>query len=1638
MAAPANNPFGAPSSEVPNNPFATPASGQSAPTFNQQFQSPFSALGPKASPFGTPAANPFGAPSASGERSSSSGNPFGAPVNNPFGAPASGNKQPSGGSIFGAPSGTGVRSAFGSPAVSPGPSRQLSPAPPQVKNPFGAPPTGPKSSRSPSPFGSRAPATGPSSQSSGSKFGEANTMGRKNKVAGSKPSAPANNGGFGGQGTQAVNGGVGGKGGGSTGGFGGRGGQNQNTQSTGPFAAANPFAKQPAAAQAAGTNTQSRPNARGKQSGRQERYQPPSSNRGKQTAADRGPSERTKELSTFAYDYANKLYDHLKKENIHPPKWHPDPGDPSKRGAIENLKEAYKKYRARVYASLRKADLIDDPDKRRKLEDALPFKGICESMCPEFEQVSRIAEYDVKTEEKETRPDGVTMWPDTTKMVKKFGRSAAGQDAPLPMDVRSVDALRRTTDYLFNDLLQSESNLPSMHNFLWDRTRAVRKDFTFHSQKSAEEMKDMVYCFETITRFHATALHLLSKKGVANEDFDQKQEIEQLGRTILSLVEAYDMCRDKRVHCENEPEFRAYYLLLNAHDPSITRRIPTWGADFWFESEEVQTALSLIQAMDDVREPKGPIKPRVGTTLSDTAFTNYFSIVEDPRVSYTMACVAEIHFTSVRQAILRNLVRGYARHRDAPRTITASDLNAMLRFDTPEEAVEFAEQHGFEFSTWVPEGRNPVTEPYLLLNNKKKAVPSPRVRQAFSGKLVERKRTTQSLPHVIYNTIFEEPAEKRPGDSPDSLFSEDNELFVTQTSASEHLAQANPVPIPPSKPPATQMIPSNPFGTPTSSAPFNMAAPTASTAGVTPAFSTISTGKPATSIFSGSSAVPGQSTQQFQAKQSPFSSPSQSPAPPTAGTASKTASGQGQGQFAPVGQAIASPFPAIKPSEGSNPFRFSDSPGSNLPSIAQTQSQQSTTSPSVPPLFGNAAPKPASPMAPPGITTSAQTRPAEPASSASILGPVPQAGTSPFPPTALPKSTEQQAPTATSAVPSIQISWSPAATPATRDLQPLVSAAPAKPPSQAPLPGLTAGAASPSVAAPRTPPAPKRDLLGDFTKWFVKGDDGLVEQFTEDILRHMLWNVWQDFEREQVERKRQEEDEESWRLAREHQSYRLRLKYFYRWRNNARSLATKRILREGKEKMRLYREQQKAVRRQQQEEREKAEREAKRAAKRQLMEDTHRFSMLASSTGRRRGSFAYSTDYNNNNPEEQLLASGVFSDLRDDPRSLAHRVVREATADTDPDPWATASATRSFRYPESELELELEPARTSSPDTSSVGGGRREGWKTRSLREKFGLEPRRSLSAGGGGSLASLSSRFRQSLPGINSKTTNFAASLSSSRKRSTEEQSDDGSGTKRLYGGSVKGDGAKPLSNGLARSTHWDLRARGFIPMPNGNWLPEALANRYQQLQQQQQQQGSGVVGIDGISGSADDGLVDIDVDMASDTGRAASPTPSDWRLRLAKLKKYRPSSAHGHVSRHSVDFPQQTVTRLATTSMGSILSMSPPHPPFPSTAMQPPLLWGRSSGDKTGTGKRKRGPDDMDEWDEEQQQYQQQPGREPSPSVKKKATGSINTTGTTATVVAPGRAETHAMVENTKRMLRELREAMDRADRDAREEVY
>jgi hypothetical protein len=318
--------------------------------------------------------------------------------------------------------------------------------------------------------------------------------------------------------------------------------------------------------------------------------------------------------------------------------------------------------------------------------------------------------------------------------------------------------------------------------------------------------------------------------------------------------------------------------------------------------------------------------------------------------------------------------------------------------------------------------------------------------------------------------------------------------------------------------------------------------------------------------------------------------------------------------------------------------------------------------------------------------------------------------------------------------------------------------------------------------------------MADFTKWFVQGDGGLMEEFTEFTVENILTHTYQQWRADEAERQRREEDEASWAAARKHMVYRLGVKYFYRWRETARELAMRRILREGKAKYKAVMEAQAQAKREKLREEKKAAERKKRDETREREERLRNFTAadelekIIAENHRSRQSSA----------EEALLASGVFAGVRNE-KAVARRVVHEAYLPV-----------KERRPTSSRSSMSMAP-----PAETPV---KKEGWKTRSLREKLHLSKRRdsfsSASAVGTGA-----SNFSQSLPvgggkiARPPKVTNFSASTSS-RKRSADTSDDEPEAKK-----------GKVLKSGL--SLHWELRRRGLVQMPNGQWLPESVAKQ-------------------------------------------------------------------------------------------------------------------------------------------------------------------------------------------------------------------
>ncbi|KAF5553990.1 SAC3 family 1 [Fusarium mexicanum] len=1009
---------------------------------------------------------------------------------------------------------------------------------------------------------------------------------------------------------------------------------------------------------------------------------------------------------------AKRVYEQLRKDGIHPPQWPSQPGDPKNKAEVTKFREKYETYRNKARASLTKAGLIDDPDKRKTLQDAIDFKGICEDMCPEYEKITRINEMDVHQPEKNPK----TTYANTRRMVKKLARSAAGQEAPLPMDVRSVPALKRTLDYLIDDLLRDDGNLPVLHGFLWDRTRAIRRDFTFFSSLTPDEMKLQVYVLENIARFHVTALHLLTRDGKTPEDFVEQQELEQLGKALLSLRDAYDDCNDQGIRCENEPEFRAYYLIFHAYDSNIIETLQRqWKPALWKDSNEVRTAVLLVEALQNTQDFHGPLKDAPSLAAS-AAYQSYFRIVEDPKVSYTMACFAECHFPRLRRAILAAINRGLARPRETSKDVTAAVLNKFLRFDTIEQAVEFAELHNIEFGQ-CDEDPSDASRQYAKLDSRG-SLPHLRLQHQFSYSLVEKKRGSTSLPELIHQTTYQSA---NPHKAPVNGSSQES-LFVPETQPTP----SNPTI--PTGPKTTTPNPFAPYGKPSEPGGGNK----------------LINGNSGTTT-NGTASISASGSQQTPLQKSPFISGLASTAkPPAVNPFAPTTSALTPSCVGNISR-LPAPTPEQPPGSGNrpvlNPFASSFKPSTTLGEQAQSNpfSQVSAASEKETATGTTFTSLPATPTVASPENTSSKGIPADkpqlhaptitsaqPAKQPSIgiFPPTPQLSSSPFTTVTQPQKSSTPSDskiTSQPTIPSAAFNLDKTATSTGEQGKPTTGIFDTQSPTgstpQFSFPSVGTSSLShpasngdgsqlstaPAAAQitkepipPPEPPSPPRDLLGDFTRWFVTGDDGLMDEFQAFMLDNILQGVYRKHVKEEEVRRQKEEEEQALAEAQRFRIYSLSVRYFYRWKAIARDRRLSQLRRSGREQMRVYHEAQRVAQA-------KAQREAARQAAREQAEiaELNRPGELKDLLKHKKPSKRRQAA-----EEGALLASGVLSGINNEQEAVA-RIVRRA-------PSATSSI-------------------SSKQSSSSLA---RSGSKTRALRQQFGDQ----------------SATFRRSLPPLVSR----------------------------------------------------------------------------------------------------------------------------------------------------------------------------------------------------------------------------------------------------------------------------------------------
>ncbi|KAG0018552.1 hypothetical protein BGZ81_010188, partial [Podila clonocystis] len=371
---------------------------------------------------------------------------------------------------------------------------------------------------------------------------------------------------------------------------------------------------------------------------------------------------------------------------------------------------------------------IPDPDKPRRLEDAITFVGTCQDMCPEFERHEREYQQSVESFEKIPGTDSI----DHARAVKIYARSAAGNEQALPSDVRPPNVLLSTLEYLIKEIV-AKGELADSHAFVRDRTRSIRQDFTLQNNRGLEAIE----AHEIIARYHILCIHQLCEV----KSFSQQQEMEQLRKVLTSLQEFYDDMRAEGIPCPNEAEFRAYHMLSHMWDPDMLRQAQQLPR-YIFQNPFIQAATELhtmSRRNNDIRR-----RAKTQSEASPNLFSRFFKKIAGGSVTYLMACLVETNFAEIRKGALKAINKSYLdRHGGIP----IDDVMDMLGFDDVEECIENCQEYDLEISY---ENRPSVVVNRRLNRQRIFKEGTTSFKQRRSMRIVEAKRESYSSVQIIY------------------------------------------------------------------------------------------------------------------------------------------------------------------------------------------------------------------------------------------------------------------------------------------------------------------------------------------------------------------------------------------------------------------------------------------------------------------------------------------------------------------------------------------------------------------------------------------------------------------------------------------------------------------------------------------------------------------------------------------------------------------------------------------------------------------------------------------------------------------------------------------------------------------------
>ncbi|XP_029069741.1 germinal-center associated nuclear protein [Monodon monoceros] len=408
-----------------------------------------------------------------------------------------------------------------------------------------------------------------------------------------------------------------------------------------------------------------------------------------------------KPMARAAAGSLNKSSPVKKPSLLKPPQFEGDPFDEGSEGS-EGLGLCVSSLSALIgtvaETSEEKYRLLDQRDrvmrqarvKRTDLDKARTFVGTCPDMCPEKERYMRETRSQLSVFEVVPGTDQV----DHAAAVKEYSRSSADQEEPLPHELRPSAVLSRTMDYLVTQIMdQKEGSLRDWYDFVWNRTRGIRKDIT--QQHLCDPVT--VSLIEKCTRFHIHCAHFMCEEPMSS--FDAKINNENMTKCLQSLKEMYQDLRNKGVFCASEAEFQGYNVLLNLNKGDILR--------------EVQQLHPAVRNSSEVK-----FAVQAFAALNSNNFVRFFKLVQS--ASYLSACLLHCYFTQIRKDALRALNVAYTASTQRSTTFPLDGVVRMLLFRDGEDATGFLSCHGLTVSDGCVElNRSSFLEPEGLSKARK-------------------------------------------------------------------------------------------------------------------------------------------------------------------------------------------------------------------------------------------------------------------------------------------------------------------------------------------------------------------------------------------------------------------------------------------------------------------------------------------------------------------------------------------------------------------------------------------------------------------------------------------------------------------------------------------------------------------------------------------------------------------------------------------------------------------------------------------------------------------------------------------------------------------------------------------------------